>query len=174
MKTVEDLRDEIAQIPWFQRLGEPLEEPGIATLANLEPWANAANAADADEDRATHALADAMDWLPTTRDQEDPIHGRSLEEKAKALVREEDLRRESLDIYKRTLASLRGMKPHPLLKVGPHDFSPAAKGAATFAARRAVGELTVEEPGFWCLVMSFYIRGHWPCGILPDKTIVVL
>jgi hypothetical protein len=169
--TVENLRDEIAQIPWFQRLGEPLDESGIATLVNLEPWASAANA---DEDGATRALADAMDWLPTTRDQADPVHGGSLEEKAKSLARVEDLRRESLEIYKRTLASLRRMKPHPLLRVGPHDFSHAAKGAATFAARRAVGEIIVEEPGFWCSVMALYVRGHWPCGILPDKTIVVL
>lgn len=171
MKTVEDLKAELATISWFRRLGEPFDEPGTVRVANLEPWAGAP---DAEEDEATRVLADAMDWLPTTRDQEDPIYGKSLEGRARALGRDEEVRRESLEVYKVALTSLRNMRPHPFLKVGPHDFSNAAKGAAAFAARRAATELIVSEPGFWCRAVALYALGHWPLGILRDKTIVVL
>jgi hypothetical protein len=171
MKTVEDLKVELAAISWFRRLGEPLDEPGIARVANLEPWAGAP---DAEEDEAARALADAMDWLPTTRNQEDPIYGKLLEGQAKALGRYEGVRQEDLEVYKAALVSLRSMRPHPLLEVGPHKFTEAAKGAAAFAARRAALELIVNEPGFWCRAIFLYALGHWPLGVLPDRTIVVL
>ncbi len=119
-------------------------------------------------------IADEMDWLPSSNDQDDPIHGRSLEYRAEQLGMQQEYALKSLDIYKRALASLRGFNGHPALKVGPHDFAEAARGAAVFASRRAAYEVLLGNCGLWCSIMIQYGVGHWPCGILPDNIVVVL
>lgn len=168
--TIEELELLLQNTSWFEHLGEHMEEDQkFVRIRSLAPWGSSPT-----EDERLEEVADQMDWLPSSRDQDDPIHGRSLEECAEQLGKKEEFSRRSLDIYRETLTSLRRFSGHTALKVGPHDFSEAARGAALYAARRAAYEVLLGNCGFWCFVMSLYSQGHWPCGILPNRTVVVL
>ena len=168
--TVEELESLLQEASWFEHLSEPLAEgQAFILIPSLAPWANQPTGDDQLE-----RIADQMDWLPSSRDQDDPIHGRSLEERAEQTGKKDKYSRRSLDIYKTALASLRRFSGHPALKVGPHDFSEAARGAALFASRRAAYEILLGNCGFWCSMMHLYKKGHWPCGIMPNKTAVIL
>ncbi len=35
-----------------------------------------------------------------------------------------------------------------------------------FSVRRATAEEVLKEPGFWCDLLDFYGKGHWPLGWL--------
>jgi hypothetical protein len=156
--TFDELNVLIKETMWFSRLGEPDVDKAYIRISTLAPG----------------KIADQMEWLPSSRDQDDPIHGRSLEQRAEALGKKQEFAKQSLEMYKTTLTALRKFEGHPALKVGPHDFTEAARGAALFAVRRAAYEILLGEPRFWCRLMKIYHAGHWPCGLLPDKQIVVL
>lgn len=167
--TIEELESLLNNAAWFEHLTEPMAIDGFVSIPSLDPWAQIPTG-----DERLERIADQMDWLPSSRDQDDPIHGKSLEERSEQLGLQQENSRKSLDIYKRTLASLRSFDGNPALKAGPHDFTGAARGAALFASRRAAYEVLLEDCGFWCSVLNQYKDGHWPCGLLPDGTVVVL
>jgi hypothetical protein len=167
--TLEELSDLVAEATWFSKLGEPDVGADYVRIPTLTPWANQHTG-----DVAFEQIADQMDWLPSSRDQADPIHGRSLEQRSEALGKKKEFSQKSLEVYKTALTALRRFEGHPALKVGPHDFTEAARGAALFAVSRAAYEALLGEPEFWCQLMNVYRAGHWPCGILPNKQIVVL
>lgn len=167
--TLEELETLIGETRWFEQLCEPMVDNGCVQIPSLTPWAKLPTG-----DAKLEETADQMDWLPSSRDQDDPIHGKSLEERCKKLGKKDEYSRRSLDIYQKALASLRSFEGHPALKVGPHDFTEVARGAALFACRRAAYEILLGDCGFWCSAMSLYREGHWPCGILPNGVLVVL
>ena len=169
MMTLEELELLLLKPCWFEHLGEPLMESKCVQISGLAPWSNAHTG-----DASLEKIADEMEWLPSSRDQDDPIHGNSLEVRSEQLGKKNEFYRQSLSVYKKALSSLRSFEGHPALTVGPHNFTEAARGAALFASRRAVYEILLDDCGFWCLVMNIYHQGHWPCGILPDTSIVVL
>ncbi len=167
--TISELEVLLQETKWFECLCESLADDRIVQIRSLEPWANIPTG-----DERLEQIADQMNWLPSSRDQEDLIHGRSLEDRSEQLGKKLVYSRQSLDIYKKALAALRGFDGHPALQAGPHNFTEAARGAALFAVRRAAYEILLDDCGFWCSIMNLYHKGHWPCGILPDKTVVVL
>ncbi len=169
--TLEELETLVRETHWFEHLCESMVNNECVQIPSLVPWTNIPTG-DANLER----IADQMDWLPSSRDQDDddPIHGKSLEERCEQLGKKEVYSRLSLDIYKKALASLRSFEGHPSLKVGPHNFTEAARGAALYACRRAAYEVLLGDCGFWCSAMSVYGQGHWPCGILPNGVVVVL
>ena len=155
-----DLDSLIAQIEsaeWFESLGQYSSDGNSVALASLSP---------------AHS-PEGIEWLPTARDEIDPIHGDRLEGKAKEKGLEKEVRSASMEVYKITLKSLRTMRGNPLLKVGNSDSKEAAKGAALFAARRAAAEIVLGEEGFWCTLIPLFGAGHWPCGRLLDRRLVV-
>jgi hypothetical protein len=166
--TIEDLRSIISSAAWFSRLGEADIQDGFVRIPSLEAWADGPV-----QDVALKQIANEMEWLPSSNDQDDPIHGSSLEQLAKASGKKQEISTQVLEIYKMTLAALRSFDGHPCLIVGPHDFTGAARGAALFAARRAAYEVVLREPSFWCRMINVYHGGHWPCGLLPNNQVVV-
>jgi hypothetical protein len=166
---LEDLSALAIEAPWFSKLGEPDVASEYVRIPTLAPWTNQQTG-----DEALEQIGDQMVWLPSSWEQDDPIHGRSLEERSETLGKKQGFSQQSLAIYKTTLTALRKFDGHPALKMGPHDFTEAARGAALFAVRRAAYEVLLGEPGFWCRLMKVYRAGHWPCGILPTKQVVVL
>ncbi len=167
--TLDELEVLIRSTHWFQRLGEPLANSEIVRISTLLPWTSRC----ADDDEMCR-IADSMEWLPSSPDQPDPIQGKSLENLVVNLSRGRDLSRRAGHVYQSALASLRGFVGHPLLRYGPHDFTEVARGAAIYAARRAAIEILLSECGFWCVVMTLYGQGHWPCGILKNRKLVAI
>lgn len=163
------LRTLIQETPWFQRLGQPEIDDEYVWLPTLAPWADFAEGDD-----ELGRIADQMAWLPSSRDQDDPIGGRTLEHQVEAFGRTQEAAALVLEVYKTVLAALRPFAGHPALQVGPHDFTEAARGAALYAVRRAAYEAVLDKPGFWSRMIELYRAGHWPCGILPDGRVVVL
>jgi hypothetical protein len=167
--TLEELTTLIKDAPWFQRLTERDIGDVYVQISSLAPRANVPTG-----DEALERLADQMDWLPSSRDQADPIHGQSLEQRAESLGKKEEYSQRSLKVCKAALSAMRAFPEHPVLRSGPHDFTETARGAATYAARRAAYEILLGAAGFWCNLIRVYHAGHWPCGILPDGQVVVL
>ena len=168
--TLQELKSVLQKTRWFRHLGEPMVTgDGFVQIPNLAPWAiiRAGN-------EKLQEVADQMEWLPSSRDCDDPIRGRSLEERSEQLGKKSEFSQASMDVYKEALASLRSFEGHPALKIGPHDFTEAARGAALFASRRTAYEILLGDCGFWCLVMNVYKQGHSPCGILLTSKLVVL
>jgi len=174
--TLEELETLIRETHWFSHLGRPIDpasyEIPIEHLPNMEGWKRVTGILAYEP--VPEIIERGMEWLPSQRDMDDPIHGKSLEEWCEELGKKEEYSRRSLDIYKKALASLRSFEGHPALKVGPHDFTETARGAALFACRRAAYEILLGDCGFWCSSMSLYGEGRWPCGILPNGAVVVL
>lgn len=167
--TFEELCELSKEAAWFSRLGEPDVPSDHFRIPDLAPWANMES-----DDGSCEENIDQMEWLPSSREQDDPVYGHSLEQRGEALGIMQELSQESLKVYKIALTALRRCDGHAALKAGPHDFTESARGAALFAVRRAAYEVLLGEPGFWCSLMKLYYAGHWPCGILPNKQIVVL
>lgn len=125
------------------------------------------------------AYADVLDddnwnWLPTTHDQADPIHGASLIKIADERGIKEQRRQTEMKMAKLCTASLRPVpEKHPRLIDGPHNLTPAAKGAAVFATRMAAREIVTDNQGTWCCILQYYSLGHWPCGRYPAGRLVV-
>ena len=169
--TLDDLKTQIMGAAWFTRLGQFPGEPGTVALPNLNAWA-----ADAlDNPLNLSLVSENMIWLPSSRDQADPIHGNTLRGEAKRLAREQDLRQGTLEVYRVTLSSLRRIhSKHPLLQVGPDNYAPVAEGAALFAAWQAAAEIIVGMQSFYCSLIPLYAAGYWPCGITRRKELIVL
>ena len=166
---LESLRELLKNAAWFQQLGEFRGKPGMLAIRDLEPW-RTDDVGDSEEER----VAASMEWLPSKVEMPDPFHGVSIRELADEQSKADALRKVSLEMYSAALTSLRSVTPHPLLKVGPHDFFRAARGAGAYAAKGAAGEVFLDQVGIWCSLLELFCEGFWPCGRLPDGTIVVL
>src|SRR5262249_35477130 len=99
--TLDDLNALVRDTAWFSRLAEPDVENIYIRIPTLAPWGN-----EPTGDEALERIADQMEWLPSSRDQDDPIHGHSLEKRAEALGQKQAFSQQSLEIYKSTLAAL--------------------------------------------------------------------
>ena len=140
-------------IQWFSAVGRYQAQPGQAALPDLNAWDSA-----------------GMDWLPTSRDQPDPVHGDALIQLLKQ--REIPYLPEVMSNYKLALHALRAV-PEQYMCMGAHDFTPAAIGAALYCVRMASLEILAERRGFWWGALALYRDGHWPCGRLADGNLVV-
>ena len=139
--TIDDLHSLIDTASWFTRLGVA---PDGLSLASAD---------------------DAWDWLPTSRDQSDPLHIPPLAPVDTAI---------ELAAVKLSMVSLRSMTDAiPELVDGPHNYTSAATGAAHFAVRMAAREITTGNAGRWCGIVRLYNDGSWPCGLADDGGIVV-
>ena len=139
--TIDDLHSLIDAASWFTRLGFA---PDGCSLASSN---------------------DAWDWLPTSRDQSDPIHVPPLESVDAAT---------ELAAVKRAMVSLRSLPDAvPELVDSPHDYTNAATGAAHFAVRMAAREITAGNLDRWCEIVRLYNVGSWPCGLADDGGIIV-
>lgn len=167
--TLDELEKLIETAHWFEHLGEPLASGEFVQISTLVPWANHQTG-----DSESGHVIDLMEWLPSSREQDDPIHGKSMEDRLLQHDKKEEYAQRCLNVCKMTLVSLRSFDVHRALKAGPYDFTDAARGAALFAARRAAYEILLSECGFWCVAMGLYQQGHWPCGILATGKVVVL
>ena len=149
--TAEKLQILLSDAAWFSQLGGP-----SATIRN--PF----------DGQAT------WDWLPTSREQPDPVHGDAFVKVAANLGRHDQRREAELAAAGVALRSLRTVPDRlPGLVNGPHDLTPAAKGGAVYAARMAAREITVERAGFWCDVARLFNQGYWPCGLDEAGRLVV-
>lgn len=166
--TIDDIKFEIERAKWFSQLGSYDAPAGHVTLPDLNAWNNTAFESSASKRNST--IASEMDWLPSSRDQDDPIHGKKLvRHLEEAGVNFKPI---TLDLHKLALKSLRtvnGMK----ISSGPNDFSQAAIGAALYCVRLAALEVMANQSGFWCSLLKIYGDGYWPCGVLPDNSLVV-
>ncbi|EMI45178.1 hypothetical protein RRSWK_02308 [Rhodopirellula sp. SWK7] len=139
--TIDDLHSLIESASWFTRLGAA---PDGCTLANSN---------------------DAWHWLPSSRDQPDPLHVPPLDPVDTAI---------ELAVVKRTMVSLRSVPDAvPELVDGPHNYTNAATGAVHFAVRLAAREITTGNPDRWCEIVRLYNLGSWPCGLADDGGIIV-
>ena len=145
--------DRLEDINWFSALGTFQARPGQIALPNLDAWDSA-----------------RMAWLPTSRDQPDPVHGNALTD----LLKQAGIAYlpEVMANYKLALHSLRSV-PDRLISVAAHDYTPAAIGAALYCVRMASLEMLAQRQGFWCDALHLYRDGHWPCGRLADGALMV-
>jgi hypothetical protein len=162
--TMEQLEAHVQAAHWFANLGQHPGGNGTLPIRGLAAWGNDDETVDTYHLR----IAREMEWLPGQSSDPDPVHGETL--KAAAGQAGVDA---SLAMYKRTLESLGPLHPRPALRVGAHDFHHVARGAAAYAARTAAIEITVGQPGFWCSVIPLFSAGHWPCGLMPDNSLVI-
>jgi len=166
--TIDGIKVEIEHAKWFSRLGSYSAPPGHLALSDFHAWDNATFDSSIDE-RST-AIASEMDWLPSSRDEDDPIHGKRLTQYLEeAGINFKDV---TLDLHNRTLKSLRSVDGMKICS-GPNDFSQAAIGATLYCVRMAALEVMADQTGFWCSLLRIYAKGNWPCGVLVDKTLVV-
>ena len=174
MNTLDQLKQRISSACWFSRIGKDdfEEQPNFIHLPDLEEWRHITGILP--NEPVPKLFDEGMERLPTGRNEEDPIHGNVLKERATALGKSSEFSQCAMDIYKMTLNALRPFQGHDLLKVGPHDFTEGARGAVLFASRQAAYEILLSEPGFWCRAMEVFCSGHWPFGLMPDGKIVVL
>lgn len=148
--TLDELSEIVGRARWFAHLGKFREREDAVPLATV-------------------ASSAAWEWLPTSRDQPDPIHGRSLVDLSERGGQAEARRKAELSIARATLVSLRSVPDsHPDLADGPDNLTLAAKGGALYAVRMAAREIVAGRPGFWCGVVREYEQGFWPCGIFDD------
>lgn len=154
--SLDTLKTQIASAAWFSRCGQFPGEPDAVPLAAVSG-------------------ADDWNWLPTSREQPDPIHGDRLVVELDRAGNQESRRAAELEITKVVLTSMRSIPDKlPALVDGPHDFTLAAKAGAAFAARMAIRELMVGHPAMWCRVIQLYVAGYWPCGWSTDKRVLVV
>lgn len=164
------LHNYIRNATWFSNLGLFESREGMVAIRNLDPWSSM----EEDEPSDVKRITDDMDWLPSSRDQIDPIHRLALEKLISAAGSKSFVKAQDAETYKLALDSLRKVDGKALLQAGPNDFTEAARGSALFAIRRAFAEIIATKPDFWCRLIPVYAAGNWPCGIMPDQTIVVL
>jgi hypothetical protein len=168
---LDELKTSLQNARWFTRLGEFVGRQHMIPIRRRE--ADGFSMIVYFDHPEGPALKVAWEWLPTTKDQPDPIHGDRLRALAAEMGKEQELRESALEIYKKTLTSLRNLYKNPLFKVGPHDETEAAKGGALYAARMASAEIVMNKPGFWCLTIPLYVDGYWPCGITEKRELLV-
>jgi len=146
--TMHELLRSVAEAKWFACI-----EPISSLLDSAEQW----------------------DWLPTSRDQEDPIHGQSMKLKAAEIVGDNERHKLEMAAAQAVFKSMRGL-PESLkaLRDGPHDYTVAAKAGAVYAVRMASREIIAGSSGFWCQVVREFAKGQWPCGVDGEKQLVIL
>ncbi|KAB8044941.1 hypothetical protein [Janthinobacterium aquaticum] len=137
---------------WFSAVGTYTAQPGQLAVSDLQNFKGNIN------------------WLPTSRDQPDPIHGDALQ----ALLKQGEpaIQAEVLKNYRLTLQSLRTV-PDGTLRFVATDFTEAAKGAALYCVRMATLEMRAGCAGFWVGALEIYRQGNWPCALLADGTLLV-
>ena len=165
--TIDELIETLKQARWFESLGRFPREPGYIGIRSLAAWADPPVGATAEELR----ISEQMDWLPTTFDQNDPFGSGAVRD---GIADQGSLRAEILRVQQVALETMRGLPDHPLLHVGAHSFEKPAVGAARYCVRMVVIEVTGHAPAAWSRLLGLYVRGHWPCGILPGGDVVVL
>lgn len=165
---IEEIRAAIIQANWFESVGQYTECDGRLALKDLSAWDSLTFASNIDSFHAK--VASQMDWLPSSRDSQDPIHFKKLIEKLDRWGVQ--YREVSMEVYKVALQSLRSVD-NQKLRSGPNDFTEAAKGAALYCVRMAALEALANEPGFWLTALQLYCAGYWPCGLMPGNKLVV-
>ncbi len=155
--SLDELEAQIAAASWFELCGQFPGGPDTVPLAAV-------------------AASDDWDWLPTSHEQADPIHGDDLVTELRHKGNEQARREAELAMAKCVLSALRSVPDRvSALNDGPHDFTIAAKSGAVYAARMSAREFLVGRPTTWCRVFQLFILGYWPCGWSPTtKSIVVL
>lgn len=156
-KPLEALEALIGGAAWFTRCGTFVGERDAVPLSAV-------------------AAADAWDWLPTSREQSDPIHRGLLIAEAESAGLGQARREAELLAVRWALAGLRNVPDSlPALVDGPHDFTLAAKGGAEFAVRMAAREAVVGRPRFWWRVVRLFAAGYSPRGLVHGgEQLVVL
>jgi hypothetical protein len=154
--TLVELQSMIATTQWFTRCGQFVAQPGAVSREAVES-------------------SDDWDWLPTSRDQMDPIHQNTLSEVAAAMGIDAQRREAELAAARTCMASMRTVPDSvPVFVHGPHDSTNAAKGGAEFASRMAAREVVVGREDFWCRTLHLYYAGYWPCGFFADNLQLVV
>jgi len=103
----------------------------------------------------TNRIADEMDWLPTTRYQDDPFYSGGMDRLETTTDGSELARSYSMEVHKVILARLRDIGVTKL-NAGAKSFEEAEKGAAT--------EIALEPGGKWLDVANIS-RGIGHCGV---------
>ena len=153
-----DLMDLTANAKWFSAVGTYQSSDTYTAITSLldpkytEPW----------------------DWLPTGRDEADPLHSLPLKTLADQQGKLVEAKEASLMLYKAALLSLRLVyDDDPNFVYGPHNFVEAAKGGALYASRQAALEIVVGQTPKWGTLITLYSQGFWPCGYTKKHTFVV-
>ena len=133
----------LGSVNWFGAVGSYRARSGQLALADLQAWAGSGLAGDTQIQPST--IASSMAWLPSSRDQRDPIHGASLVQ----LLKQNGApwQQQVMQQYKLALQSLRAV-PDKTLCSGRNDFTPAAIGAALYCVRMASLEILAGRRGF--------------------------
>lgn len=179
--TYEELKGLVQSPAWFTNLGHAVGAQGFVPITDVDLW-KAVNAASISaefglpHDAAVFKKSPFADfqWLPTASEQPDPIHGEALLKAAGEQARESEFKAARIEIFRSALASQRGAADQPLLKIGPTDLNQPARMAGRYASRMAASEIVVDRVGFWCGVLRWYHRGHWPFAYLPSGEVLVL
>lgn len=165
---IDDVKTIVINANWFSSLGLYPAQQGKVRINDLHAWDSNAFSASVDPEHAR--ISEMMDWLPTTKDQEDPIYGTFLLDEFKKVTPESRL--QVMDLYKEALKSLRHVSREKLVS-GSNDFTEAAIGAALYCSRMAAIEVAIGKQEIWCHLLGLYGEGHWPCGRMPNGDIVV-
>jgi hypothetical protein len=178
--TLDDLKRLIETAKWFANLGNALAAPGLVPVA-ISDWLSFIQASTRAEFGLSHdasvfekAPFMGMNWLPTSNEQPDPIHGQGLDDAARRLNREGEYKAARLEAYRLALASQRKIPEVPTLKIGATDTNEAARMAGRYACRMAASEIVVDQAGCWCEIATLFHKGHWPLGQSPSGAIVTL
>lgn len=163
----DELIEKLNRINWFSKVGQFDGDERKTAIPSLAAWDSVEFSPELD--KSIIRIVSNMDWLPTTRDQENPINGDALR---KSLSSVKDGKKLVMDAYKLAMRSLREFDKEKF-KSGSNDFSEAAKGAALYCVRMAAMEALISKPGFWTELFDSYSEGYWPCGILNDGTVVI-
>ncbi len=106
--TLEELESILHEARWFEHLCEPLATNQFVQIRSLAPWTNLPT-----DDADVAEIANQMDWLPSSRDQDDPINGKSLEKRSEQLGKEEEHSRRSLDTIQESVGFFATFNGHP-------------------------------------------------------------
>lgn len=156
--TILELKDKASRSAFFSNLGTPADSIAVVKLSSLDPWGKESVATFEDL-----AVANDLEWLPSSPDQGDPFYGSELEIRLTASGIGEHARLLRKEVRALVMRSTSG-KTFSLLKSGSHDFNVPARRAAVDAFARAVNEALLGIDGWWCQIVRIYADGHWPCG----------
>lgn len=165
---IDEIISDLNRVKWFSKVGKYHERGGEQSIRSLSAWDNINFAMGVDPHHAN--IAEKMDWLPSSRDGQDPFYGESLYNAIRDASPES--KNVIMEVYRLTLVSLRNIDKSKL-NSGHNDFSEAAVGAALYCSRMAAAEVVVTQSGVWCDLFNLYIEGYWPCGRMPNGEIVV-
>lgn len=165
---IDEVKEMVIHANWFALIGSYQAWQGKLSISHLHAWDS--EVFDTTIDSEHVHIAKNMDWLPTSRDQDDPIYGAYLIQELKCI--EPEARAKVMDVYKMAMRSLRNVHNVRLVS-GPNNFTNAAIGAALYCSKMAAIEAVICKQGEWCDLLRFYSDGYWPCGRMPNGDIVV-